>query len=155
MWSHLAGSALEAMIESRQGAEQYLSHSDPRLRFTALSVIRDVWGQTVEFESQCIQMALHDPDSQVQGVAVTSLSAMPAATNNLAVRRVLATIVRDTSRGVDVRLLAYNSLYTLSGVPLDCTPLWRHGKHAFRFPEDINWKLIDDIANSNEKTNTE
>lgn len=143
MWSLLAGSALEGMLENPEVAEGYLEHSDPRLRIAALCILRDHWKQTGRFASQCQQMALNDIDLGVQGVAVTSLGVLHAGTSHPGIGHLLAGIVRDQSKDVSVRLYAYNALFELRGLPANVSPLWQEAFHKLRFPEDIDWSFVE------------
>jgi hypothetical protein len=144
MLEDYSGPIVRELAQSRAIAYQNISHSDARIRFAALSLIRTNWGVTQEIADTCEERAISDTDGKVRGAAVLCLSDYYQKTSHPRIVKLLATIVADEKEEFDVRDVAYSGLFFL----LEPDPLkWPLG-HRFSFPKDIDWVFVDNCLHS-------
>lgn len=132
----------DRMYESRAWAVSYLRHPDPEVRRCALAALACHWGREAAI-GPCEQLLFFDPSEDVRQAAMTYLGACYFYTDDVRVRRIAAKIVRDASQAHGLRLTAYKSLFIISRSPRqggESGPL----ASSFRFPEDVDWKFVDD-----------
>jgi RHS repeat-associated protein len=87
----------------------------------------------------CESMARKDSDAQVQAFALLSLGHCYSGTNDERVGRLLASMIRATRLGIDVRRAAYMSLLILTDRADEYDI---GGSLDIRIPEDVDWGLV-------------
>lgn len=135
-WRGLAGGDLDRMLESAERAAEYLSHSNPRLREVAMSVLTHHFAVCEQMQVRFESLSDNDPDSQVRLAARLALIACYRKKNDPRAKRSLAEIVRDESQSDEVRLSCYVLLMSLVDAPLERWPA--------RFPDDVDWTSVDE-----------
>jgi hypothetical protein len=138
-----AGTNLDVMLASRERAEQFMSHEDPRIRFVALDLILSLWGLTEAVVAKCKPLALEDCDAEVRQVALLCIGKYYHDTRETNVCKLLAKISADEATNMDVREVAYDQLCRVTGIP--CHPRKFIG---VTFPENIDWALLGKYGDS-------
>jgi len=124
------------MLGSAERAKEYLSNEEPNLRIAALSILTQHFGLCSSVQSQFQAMAETDRDSKVRLSARISLAKCYQKQNDPRSKRVLAEIVKDESVADDVRSSCYVLFMGLNQIP--------PADWAGRFPDDVDWILIDE-----------
>ncbi len=140
MWEETAGAHAAQMIESRASAESYLVHPDPQLRRAALFALKNEWGPDEALSRACEKLIFEDADSQVRALALTCLAGCYMHTDDRRIGELIARLVYDVSTPREVRWAAYRSLFHIRGMPHEAFA--RVASPAFRFPEEVDWKLV-------------
>jgi hypothetical protein len=111
----LAGPNLSLMLKNPQETERFIFDPDPKLRQAALRILHEYWQMSGSIVKVYEQLALNDPDIDVRGESIVALGASCANTKNLAVERLLASIIVNETEPEESRVLAYNSLHLING----------------------------------------
>jgi len=122
-------------------AFQHLFHPKRKYRFVALSLLELKWGLTQEIVDVCEDMALFDSDAEVRALAVMHLSRYYAASDNIRIGYLLASLVYERNEDKRVREAAYWGLLSLSATPK--IKIQRPCILDFRFPRDVNWRFVN------------
>jgi hypothetical protein len=147
-WRKLAGALVPSMLQSPHAAECHLQHASARVRIVALEVLRYRWKALERLAVICEKMALGDPDSLVQTVALQTLGRCYEGTADRRIGRLLAAAVHDDSKPTDYRRAAYLALCQLI--------TWRSQElllklglkpsgpvdEVIRFPADVDWVFV-------------
>ena len=132
------------MLRDRNCAESYLTSTEAKLRCAALLALTYHWEPDNAFKDACERLVLGDPNPIVRKCALASFYVSYYATDRLRVGRAAAALTYDNSLPLELRLHAYRSI----------VQLYMHGRttawypkspdsREFRFPEDVDWKLVD------------
>jgi len=140
----LVGSVLETMTASEKNAEEYLTNPDPNCRKVACAVLLFFWKPNDSFKRWCETACTSDPEPAVRKSALVALGIIYSGTKDQRIAKALASIVRDNSKDVRFRLVAYRSLRRVMDTPflgveqeleiLDAPDL-----------EIIDWALVDNV----------
>lgn len=140
-WLGLVGPSLELMLQGPDATERYLEHEEENLRYVAISIMDFYWGPTRRSSDICVSLLSCVADIKVHSAALRLLGTYYAKTDDLAVGRLLASIVREDSRHLHLRRVAYLQLFRIRGMPFTVWPkLW---PAEFRFPEEVDWSFVD------------
>lgn len=147
-WEKLVGpTLLQAMLKDRETVERCLVDPNPSIRGTALCILSRHWKPDVDLAAKCEELAVSDPVDSVRCSAIRCLSSFYRNSSNVRVGAMLARIVHDDAQSVNVRIVAYHSLFSVRGVHL------RHWPSAekiifgdFHFPEDVDWSFVDTFS---------
>ena len=141
----ICGDKLDEFLASRESAERYLHDPSWILRWTAISVLERFWGCNKELAAACERLALEDPHEQVRRSALSTLVCCYTRTNDRRIGALLAKIVRDADRSLEIRQTAYHGLFRVKGV----NPPERPIPGRYRIPKDIDWAFVDSFLDGN------
>ncbi len=143
-WEELAGPLLECLLESRTATLGHLSDEDRKLRLVSLLLLSEYWGLDPGDAPACERLALNDPDAEVASIALSCWGESLTNTNDPRSGKLFAVLVKDVTRPLDYRAVAYNCLFQLRGLPLESWPSMPGGIiFNARFPEEVDWKFVD------------
>lgn len=148
VWQGLAGSELDHILESPEAAARYLKHPEPRLRQAALSVLTKHWQPTPSVMQECERLELQDADPEVRKTARSSLISCYSKLHDPRLAQVFARIVMDESDSLNSRISAYEALFQVRGMPPDTWPGMRMRMGELKFPEDVDWSLVETCMHS-------
>jgi hypothetical protein len=134
----LAGEYLEPMRRSTTPVV-WLTHPCPSIRIAALFLVGSEWTITSEIRDACEELAFADADSQVRGVAISTLSDCYADTRDRRVCRRFAELAVNPSEPEADRLAALQGLYSIEGI---LVLAWPELQPGFRFPGDVDWRFV-------------
>ncbi len=138
----LAGSNLEIMKGSIIETEKNLNHINPKLRCAAIIILCDYFFACQERLSTLETILREDADENVRLTVLDCISRCYMKRKNNKITKLLATIVYDDSESLNFRIPVYNSLFLITGMPVEKYPLFLLSKGLFRFPEDVDWEFV-------------
>jgi hypothetical protein len=142
-----SGPIVRELAQSKEATYGKLTDHDARNRFAALSLLHLIWGITQEIVDTCEDLASCDPGAKVRGAAVLCLSKYYRNTNNVRIKKLLASITIDAKEAADVREVAYSGLFSLAEPdPLE----WPNLGLGFNFPTDVDWAFVNRCLNLRE-----
>lgn len=145
MWEEGAGSHVDAMLESRDATEAFLTHAEPQVRCAAILALKHHWQPDDKFPRLCERLLLEDPDLEVRGLALSGLAGCHALTDHKRVGELVAQLVLSDSEPDTLRAAAYRSLLMIRGMPVGMYV--QAVSPDFRFPADVNWDLVKSFVN--------
>jgi hypothetical protein len=135
----LAGANLAWMMESEERTLDSLNDPNPNLRRAAIGLALNHWELTASVADRCEHIAETDADVDVRIAAVGALANFYHGTKNLRVAHLLASIVRDSTQHMNLRVVAYFSLVMLQGGGLS-----QHLPEKLTFGlESVDWSLVE------------
>jgi hypothetical protein len=147
MLEEYSGPIVRDLYRSEATTHESITHSDPTVRFAAITVMHMKWGVSQRIADVCETLAVDDPDAKVRGAAVTCVGTYYRKTDHARIIKMLATIVVDEAEELGVREAAYNALFSLR----EPDPLKWPLLPGFTFPNDINWKFVNACLESQDK----
>jgi hypothetical protein len=143
-WTSLAGVLAEDMLRDRQTTERCLQHEDPHVRLVALSILSSHWRPNSQdpILGTYEVIAFSDPDPQVRSIVMTCLGDCARHSNDTRIGGLLATVVCDEGQQIDVRISAYQALFSLRGVLWEWPGLMADPPEDFSFPDDVDWLFV-------------
>jgi hypothetical protein len=143
-WRKLIGLRLDDMLRSRSLAESLVSDSDSNIRYIALAVLTIEWKPTKTIADFSEHIAIRDPDKRLRKIALQALVFFYAGTRNNRINSLLVKMLRADSESMELRIIAYQGLYLIRGIPIDAWPVAIFNPATFRIPEDVDWSFIDE-----------
>ena len=137
------------ILESRSGAESYLTHADSELRRWALFALSNLWKKDDKLAQLFEKLACEDPNVQVRSKALFCLASYTGAGNER-IEQLIAWIVFDSCEPREIRICAYQCLFLVARAK--CPDALHPSKiESFRVPEDIDWAFVKSFFCFNER----
>ncbi len=137
-------SGLESDALAARFAE--LSSSDPIVVRRALRCFTDDTTPPAGFLEKCKDLLREATDVDVRILAIRKLARSAKQNDRAEINVVLTKIVCDESQSLELRDVAYSALHEINALPVDTWPEVRRAVAVFRFPEDVDWTLVDRLG---------
>lgn len=150
-WERHVGGHLAEMLDTREGAEGFLAHDNPKVRTIAIDILSSQWPADGRLAISCERLAFSDPDPAVREVAIIVLGICdPVETAR--VGALLAAIIHNPQHATQFRVSAYLTLEQIYKRKRFRELLITNPLGVCRFPDNIDWDFVDRVLFGIEKT---
>jgi hypothetical protein len=150
-WVDLIGPLAEEMLTDLCLIEQSLKHPNPQVRLVAVSILTDM--HPSEYAVSVALEMIQSPaeEAKLRKVAVHVLARYQEVTNSTSLNTLFASLVNNETLPTEVRGSAYFRLLQIRGIRIPEETLMRLALNQFRFPEDVDWKLVASFSEDPER----
>jgi hypothetical protein len=141
-WRSMIGGLADQILFDRAIAESHLSNPNPEVRYVALCVMALEWKPTEHAAITAEGLLSQNIDEKMQVIALTVLGNYYEGTDDRRIGRLVAGIVADARRPLELRGTGYLALYKIKGIRPKTLPNAKAMLDETRFQDQVDWAFV-------------